>query len=426
MPEIRPFRGYTYNQEKVPIQEVVAPPYDVISEKQQSSLYHRNPYNVVRLILGKEQDRYASAAKHFLEWQDKGILVRDKKPSIYILHQTFEGRVGKEITRRGFVALCRLEEFEKRVVLPHEKTLAKPREDRYRLLQSTHTNFSQVFSLYSDPDKRIEGLQSEILRASPDIDLLFEDVQNKLWRLSDKRAIQEIQKVLADKQVLIADGHHRYETALEYRNFLQSKNQKHSGQELYNYVMMFLTNLEDEGLVVLPTHRIVHSLRSFDGAEFMQRVSENFVVRAFKEPHALLAAMDSSSTRSYGVLVKGDPQFYLLSLKPTLTAADVVSENLPAEVKDLDVTVLHSLILKEMLGISTQAQEQKVNLEYVKSVDECIESVWKGIGQLAFLMNPTQIQEVRKVAKAGFTMPQKSTYFYPKLLSGLVINKLED
>ncbi len=426
MAEIRAFRGHCYNPAKVEIQDVVAPPYDVISETQQSHLYDRSPFNVVRLILGREDDRYLSAAQRFVEWQDQTVLVRDKKPAIYILHQIFDDDDGKQITRKGFIALCRLEEFEKGIILPHEKTLAKPREDRFRLFKATNANFSQVFSLYSDSKKLVDSILANHVKTSPFIDVLFEDVQNKLWKLVDARAIVDVESSMRDKQLLIADGHHRYETALAYRDLMRSQNTKHTGNELYNYVMMFFTNLDDEGLVILPTHRIVHSLSAFDAAKFIKQVSEYFVIRELREPHALLAALSSSSTRSFGVLIKDDPLFYLLSLKPTLTAAEIVKETLPPEVKDLDVTLLHSLLLKDVLGVSIQAQEKKVNLEYVKSVEECIKSVWKGSGQLAFLMNATQIQEVRRVAKSGFTLPQKSTYFYPKLLSGLVINKLED
>ncbi|HLF19197.1 MAG TPA: DUF1015 domain-containing protein, partial [Bacteroidota bacterium] len=378
MPEIQPFRGYRYNLTRVSIVDVVAPPYDVISQTQQSQLYSRSPFNVVRLILGREEDRYSSAAKHFLEWQDKAILVRDQQSSIYVLHQTFENKDGSQVTRKGFIALCKLEEFDKRVVLPHEKTLAKPREDRFQLLKATNTNFSQVFSLYSDPDKRMDSLLAEITKTIPEMEVLFEDVQNKLWKCSDKQAIEGISEFLLDKQVLIADGHHRYETALVYREFMRSRNQKHSGKEPYNYTMMFFTNLDDEGLVIFPTHRIVHSLPSFDPQNFFERVREYFIIRDFKEPHALLAALASSSTRAFGVLVQGNPLFYLLTLRPTISAAEVLREALPQEVKDLDVSILHSLILRDVLGISTEAQEQKTNLDYVRSVEDCLRTVWDG------------------------------------------------
>jgi uncharacterized protein (DUF1015 family) len=426
MPEIRPFRGYLYNQAKVDLQNVVAPPYDVISPTQQEELYARSPYNIVRLILGKEENRYSSAAKHFLEWQDAGILVRGRKPAIYVLHQTFENSDGKSVTRKGFIALCRLEEFHKKIVLPHEKTLAKPREDRLKLLKACNANFSQIFSLYSDPEKRIDSLLKVRTGSKPSVEVMFENVRNTMWIVEDGTIIEAVQNSLGDKQVLIADGHHRYETALAYRDFMKSRDPQYSGNEPYDYVMMFFTNLDDEGLVIYPTHRIVHSLENFAGKAFLDRISEFFVCRDFKEPHALLAALASSSTRSFGMLVKDDPHFYLITLKPTLSSGQVIKDTLPEEVKELDVTLLHSLILKDLLGISSEAQEQKLHIDYVKSEEEALSAVWRGKAQLAFLMNATKIGEVRRVARAGHTMPQKSTYFYPKLLSGLVINKLSE
>lgn len=425
MPEILPFRGYWYDLSRVDIQDVVSPPYDVISPQQQSQLYDKSPYNVVRLILGREEDRYVSAAKNFLEWQDRGILVRDKKPCLYALQQKFEGLNGKPITRKGFIALCRLEEFEKKIVLPHEKTLAKPREDRFKLLKATNANFSQIFSLYSDPEKRVDSSLNGATNKPSVIEAVFEDVENRIWMVDDEKCVATIQKFLADKQVLIADGHHRYETALAYRDFMRSQNKKPSGREGYEYVMMFFTNLEDEGLVIYPTHRLVHSLPQFEAKEFLTRISEHFVCREFKDQHTLVLALQSSSMKSFGLVIQRDPTFRLLTLKPTTSVAEVVRENGPREVRELDVTLLHSLILRDMLRISPEAQEQKLNLTYVKSIDEAIESTNSGKAQLAFLMNATKIEEVRAVAKAGFTMPQKSTYFYPKLLSGLLINKLD-
>jgi uncharacterized protein (DUF1015 family) len=425
MPEILPFRGYRYDLSRVDIQDVVAPPYDVISPQQQAQLYDKSPYNVVRLILGREEDRYASAAKYFLEWQDKGQLVRDKKPCFYALQQKFDGLNGKRITRKGFIALCRLEEFEKKIVLPHEKTLAKPREDRFQLFKATRANFSQIFSLYSDPEKRVDSSLNGATNKPPMVEVVFEDVENRIWMVEDEKSIAAMQRFLADKQVLIADGHHRYETALAYRDFMRSQNKKPSGREGYEYVMMFFTNLEDEGLVIYPTHRQVHSLTRFDAKQFLSRISEHFICREFKDRHTLVLALQSGSMKSFGLVLQGDPTFRLITLKPTALLAEIVRENGPREVRELDVTLLHSLILRDMLRISPEAQEQKLNLTYVKSIDEAIESTNSGKAQLAFLMNATKIEEVRAVAKAGFTMPQKSTYFYPKILSGLLINKLD-
>ena len=424
MPEILPFRGLRYNQKKVEMYDVVAPPYDVISSQQQKRLYERSPYNVVRLILGREEDRYASAASFLEQWKREAVVSPDGEPSLYLLHQTFQGRDDTTIVRKGMIALCRLEEFDKKIVLPHEKTLSKPREDRLRLMKSTGANFSQIFSFYSDPEKKIDHHFNGTSKKEPIIDVTYEDVQNQVWRISDPSVVQAVQDELRSKQVLIADGHHRYETALEYREFMRSGNPGHTGNEPYNYVMMFFTNVDAEGLVIYPTHRLVHSLPSFDPARFLEAVSRHFIVREFKDEEAALSALESTSVPSFAVLMQGSPSIEMLSLRPASIPSEVVSDDVPDIVKQLDVTVLHSVILKDILGISPEAQVQKKNLEYVRDSQEAFQAVLKGSAQLAFVMNATKIQQVRDVAVSGYTMPQKSTFFYPKLLSGLVINDM--
>jgi uncharacterized protein (DUF1015 family) len=424
MPDIEPFRGYRYNPALVPLPEVIAPPYDVISPHQQALLYDANPHNIVRLILGREDDRYSSAARCYEEWKHKRLLLRDEQPAFYLLHQTFADDDGHQVTRRGFIVRCKLEGFDKQIVLPHEKTLAKPREDRLKLFKATEANFSQVFSLYSDPAMEIDATMKGIDNAEPIIDVEFEEVRNKLWRVEDGGAIQSIQRFLRRKQVLIADGHHRYETALAFRDFKKSQNSDHTGSEPYNYVMMFLTNIDEKGLVIFPTHRVVHSLLGFNSEAMLKKLERTFIVRKFREFETLSEGLKSSSTMSFGVVMSGDPAYSLISLKPSTSLADIIAEPIPPEVKELDVTVLHTLILRDILGISLQDQEQKANLDYVKDVRQALRQVEERDAQLAFFLKPTRIDQVRAVAKAGHTMPQKSTYFYPKLLSGLVINPL--
>ena len=290
----------------------------------------------------------------------------------------------------------------------------------------TNANFSQVFSLYSDPGKEIDLVLNGIAKTPPVATELFENVENSVWRMTDTNAIRVVQQFLRDKQVLIADGHHRYETALAYRDIMRAKNPSHTGRELYNYMMMFFTNIDDEGLVIYPTHRVVHSLPHFDGEAFLKQLEEHFIVRDIRDDDGLQEGMKSSSVMAFGLALNNNPMRYLLTLKPTPTPQEMIKENIPPEVKVLDVTILHSLIIKDMLGISVEAQEQKTNLEYVKDARQAIDLVETGHAQLALLMNATKIEQVRAVATAGHTMPQKSTYFFPKLLSGLVINLLSE
>jgi uncharacterized protein (DUF1015 family) len=226
--------------------------------------------------------------------------------------------------------------------------------------------------------------------------------------------------------VLIADGHHRYETGLAYRDLMRSKNPHHTGKELYNYIMMFICNLEDEGLVIYPTHRIVHSLASFDRTSFLQKLETSFVIREMNSLANLQTALGTASTRSFGMVFGGDQKFWMASLKPTLKAAQVVTDNMPVEVKELDVTLLHAVVLRDILGISPEAQEKKLNLDYVKVAEDAVSAVREGKAQLSFILNATRLEEVRTAARAGHVMPQKSTYFYPKLLSGLVMNLMEE
>ena len=426
MATIRPFKAIRYNQSKISMANVVAPPYDVITPEQQDGYYAKDPYNVVRLILGREEDRYSAAAAAYAEWQKNGILVRENAPSIYPLVQTFKTTEGKSVQRKGFIALCRLEEFEKKIVLPHEKTLSKAKEDRFKLFKATNSNFSQVFTLYSDPGKKIDTVIDPVHSTAPVVDVEFESVRNQLWAMNDPTAIAAIAAELEPKQVLIADGHHRYETGLAYRDLMRSQNPNHTGKELYNYIMMFFTNLDDEGLVIFPTHRVMHSLQKFDGGALISTLQKHFDVQVYPTPQAMTDALRQFPRFAYGFVSHHSPKFYVARLKNESDFATLVPDNLPGEVKGLDVVLLHHYIIRELLGVSQEAQEKKLNIHYLQSIHESVDEVASGKAQVAFFVNPTKIEQVRAVAKSGNTMPQKSTFFYPKLISGLVLNKMEE
>ncbi len=426
MPIIRPFRGIRYNLSKVNINTVVAPPYDVIAPDQQNELYDRDPRNVVRLILGREEDRYSAAAKTFDEWQKSGVLVRDSLPAIYPLVQSFKNAAGDTVRRKGFIALCRLEEFEKGIVLPHEKTLSKAKEDRFKLFKATNSNFSQIFGLYSDPAKTVDAAFAKILHTPPAIKVTFDEVRNQLWTVTDTSVIAAVSEALKSKQVLIADGHHRYETGLAYRDSLKSQNPRHNGNELYNYIMMFFTNLDDEGLVIFQTHRVIHSIPNFDWKRLSIELKKNFDLQHLKTQEAMLQMLAKEGTHTFGVIVNEPERYWVARLKGPGSLTSLVPSDVPKEVRDLDVVLLHAHILGDLLGISAEAQEKKLNIHYVQKVNACGEEVLSGKAQVAFIVNPTRIEQVRAVAKAGHTMPQKSTFFYPKLLSGLVMNKMAE
>jgi uncharacterized protein (DUF1015 family) len=405
---------------------VVAPPYDVISPDQQNGYYAKDPFNVIRLILGREEDRYSAAAQTYDQWQKENILSRDPQPALYPLVQTFKGLNGSSIQRKGFIALCHLEEFEKKIVLPHEKTLSKAKEDRFKLFKATKSNFSQVFTLYSDPGKKIDTFVTTFHSLKPAIDVEFEGVRNQLWTITDPAVITSIAAEMEPKQVLIADGHHRYETGLAYRDLMRSQNPNHTGKELYNYIMMFFTNLDDEGLVIFPTHRVMHSLPQYDGSALAAKLQEHFDLQIYPTEQMMMEALGRHDRFAYGFVSNHSSKFFTATLKDASMLRTLVKDELPEVVRNLDVVLLHNHIIRGLLGVSQEAQEKKLNIHYIQNVHECVEEVAGGASQVAFFVNPTKIEQVREVSKSGNTMPQKSTFFYPKLISGLVFNKMEE
>jgi uncharacterized protein (DUF1015 family) len=422
MANIQPFRGIRYNQSRVQLEKVVAPPYDVISPEQQNGFYEASPQNVIRLILGREEDRYASAAQHLKKWLDEEILVLEDQPSLYLLTQTFIDNQKNTITRKGFIGACELVELDKGVVLPHEKTLSKPKADRFNLMKATQANFSQIFGLYGDPDYRIDDVAKNIMKQEPIISIDFEGVQNTLWKIERTEDIEFISGAMADKQILIADGHHRYETALAYRDLRRKDNPGHTGKEPYNYVMMFFANMYDSGLVIYPTHRVLHSLQNFDALTLLRELEKAYTVETMESTTELRNKLAVIDRYAFGYVAPGS--YNLVYLKHPDTAQALLPADMPAEVKALDVALLHSHIIGKILNISVEAQEQKLYLDYIKDFDDTVDAVENNKLQAAFLMNPTPIDQVRSVAEAGYTMPQKSTYFFPKLVSGLVMNPL--
>jgi len=423
MPEIRPFRALRYDPGKVAMADVVAPPYDVISEAQQQELYDGSPYNVVRLILGREDNRYEEARRHLELWQREKVLLRDEAAAIFFLEQIFHGPDGERHHRRGFIGLCRVEEFKAGSVLPHERTLSKPKEDRFRLMQTTRTNLSQVFGVYADPGNHMENLLAEGFSGEPGLTVVFEDVENRLWSKTDPGLIEAVARAMRSQTLLIADGHHRYETALAYRDLMRMKQDDRSGSKPYDFTMMFCSSMDDRGLAVFPTHRIVHGLPELDVAHLLTQLKQHFEVTPVDSLSGLTGKLSAAGNYSYG-LISSEGK-WLLRLKDVGALRSLIGGDVPVEVRELDVSLLHSYMFEQVLGISRDAQERKENLDYARRAEEAEASVLSGRAQMAFLMNATKLGQIRRVAKAGHTMPQKSTFFYPKLLSGLLFHPLE-
>ncbi|HTK82885.1 MAG TPA: DUF1015 domain-containing protein [Bacteroidota bacterium] len=418
MPEIKPFRGYLYDTQKVDIAKVIAPPYDVITPEQQSGFYKLDDHNIIRLILNNDADPYSSAGRVLDAWKKEGVLRQDDSPFLYVVSQAFTLPGGKKVVRTGFVAACKIEEFGKGSVYPHEKTHSGPKEDRFKLFQATGTMYSQIFGLYNDSAGTLNRYLSAITKLQPAIDLTFEGVRNSLWKMEDGPAASAISEFIHSQKVFIADGHHRYETALAYRDSCRLRNPNHTGREAYNFVPMFLTNMQDPGLVILPTHRLVHSLPDFNPGRLLEQLSHYFEIDSFNNTQDMLQKLPSWGSNAYGMLLAGEDGCRILQAKRNKTARG----QSPAEkmIDELDVTILHSIVFEKLLGISPKDQEKKVYLEYVKDAQQAIETVRDKKAQAAFIMNPTTIDQVRTISLAGKVMPQKSTFFYPKLLSGLV------
>lgn len=440
MATIVPFRGILYDKNKVgEVENVVAPPYDVISEEKQHALYDRHDRNVIRLILGKmhpgdsgENNRHTRAARCFNDWQDEGVLYRDEIPALYLSSVAFTVE-GKTIVRYGLIAGVRLETFDKGIILPHEQTFSKVKSERLSLMKICKANFSQIFSIYSDQAGILETLKAAVAGKEPDIDLTDDAGERHcLWKITDLSVIETVQERMADKCLYIADGHHRYETALNYRDFLKETDPGFSEKHPANAIMMYLTSMEDPGLIIFPTHRLLNTVDEQKMSSLVERAREYFDVETlpFTEPFdegfirfRKILAQGSEKT-TIGVVIKQQKAFYLFSVMPGVMDqkfADVI----PASLQKLDVTVLTHLILLDLLGMAQAELDQEKLITYSENDRHAVNSVCEGRCEAAFILNPTRIEQVRDIAEDGQTMPRKTTYFYPKALTGLVFNTLK-
>ncbi|HAA90339.1 MAG: Uncharacterized protein XD63_0096 [Thermoanaerobacterales bacterium 50_218] len=428
MAKVIPFRGIRYNKEKIGnLAAVVTPPYDVIDSKAQKMYYERHPYNVIRLELGyqyptddEHNNRYTRAAKFYQEWLHEGILKHEDEEAFYLYEQEFVAN-GQTFKRTGFFARVQLEDYSSGKILPHEATLAKPKADRLALMRACKANFSSVFSIYNDPKATLEEDFEEIKKSPPEIEL-EDDVgeKHRLWVITNQELHRKITSTLENHVLYIADGHHRYDTAL---TFYREVGEKYKGAA---YVLMYLVNIHDPGLVILPTHRIIRGLQDLNLELLKERLTENFVIEPIsarpEELKKILGERQKKGQTAF-VMATREPATYLLTLKNPEAVKKMAPDKPPAWC-ELDVSVLHLLILKQFLGIDTEKPGHQAKLEYTRDEKEAFEALLQGEGQLVFILNPTKIEDVVAVATAGEKMPQKSTYFYPKLLTGLVLNDL--
>ncbi len=442
MAEIIPFRGILYNNRKINnMANVIAPPFDIISEQEQLEYHESHPHNIIRLTLGKtlENDnstnnRYTRAANYFNKWLSEHIMERDKTPAFYLTAMEFPFK-NMRVTRYGLIALVGLEPFEKGVVLPHEKTFPNVKSERLELMKACHANFSPIFSLYSDNENLVlDELKNATFNKTADN--VFTDnngQKHMLWRITDKAVHRYVSDALKDKIIYIADGHHRYETALNYRDWLSVKRPDFNGDHPANYVMMYLCSMEDPGLIILPAHRMLNQVPAAARASLIKKAKAyfNIITIPYKngqqaEARAQFMSILSSnnSKNCIGVFMKERRELNLLTLKPGVMDR-MFTDELPEVVRNIDVTVLSRLIFMEIFGFDQFRHDNEKLIAYSSTAKDAIDAVDTGKHDITFILNPTKIQQVRKIAEAGLVMPRKATYFFPKVITGQVLNKLD-
>jgi uncharacterized protein (DUF1015 family) len=434
MADVQPLRGLRYSQEKVAdLAQVITPPYDVISPEAQERYYARNPYNIIRLELGKEEigddtlnNVYTRAAATFAEWREEGIIQQDTTPCYYLYQQSFT-REGKAYTRTSLLARVRLESWEARVVLPHENTMAKAKEDRLRLYRACSTNFSPIMSMYEDPQGRIRRLLRSYAE-QPEVHIIDEaGEEHRLHPIHDPQHLALIRDFFAERQLYIADGHHRYETALAYREEILEQQRKLHPEDAANFTLMALIDIDDPGWLVLPTHRLLFNLSNTQLAalapESIARYFTVHVLDTSTSNDAVLQQLTQAGQQQPSFVIKTVHQAVLLQLNEQGKLRMKESGHSEAW-NELDVAIAQRLILEELAGISAADMTAGTHVRFTHEPQEAFQALANGTIQAALLLNATPLRQVCEVAQANDRMPQKSTYLYPKLITGLVMNPL--
>ncbi len=427
MADIKAFKGLRYTENAGKIAQLVCPPYDIISDEQRMEYLKTNENNIIRLELPKGENAYKTAGETLKSWLSNNILTKDDNAGIYVYEMEFSVKKSETKKVKGFISLVKLEEFSKGIILPHEETLSKAKTDRFNLMSETFCNFSQIYSLYMDEDNSTFSLIEKASNRPADVEVTDGDgVIHRLWCVFDKDIITKVSDKFSDKKLYIADGHHRYETALNFHKHLCEQGISDENSES-GYVCMMLVNMENDGLVVFPTHRIVRDLTDFNVQQVIEKCKEYFDITLhdnISTSEEKLSTLYNEGKKAFA-LYTGDKKYYLLILKDT----EVMKKLLPdmsGAYCQLDVSILHSLVLERLFGIDKENMANQKNLTYTKILDEAIKAVDDKKANCAFILNPTRVSEIRDVALASEKMPQKSTYFYPKLITGLVMNKFID
>ncbi len=442
MAEISPFPAYRYDLERVQLANVVTQPYDKITPAMQQAYAQRSAHNLITIEKGRPEPNdssnanvYTHAAAALDDWIRNGILVRDATPGIYVYSQEYAVPGASERrTRKGFIALGRIEDYSSGIVFRHEQTLTGPKADRLELLRHTRTHTGQLFMLYTDAKHRVDTLLDGVTRAPAPAEARDEyDVIHRLWPVFDRDRIVQVVREMAPKKLVIADGHHRYETALAYRNERRAQSGWQDPNAPYEKVMMTFFNTFGEGLLILPTHRVIRNLAEFDAEAFLRKMAGTFDHQSYsfgseairiaaKQKFQRELAARGCGTGAMGMYARD--AFYLLELRRDVDLAALLPDVSPAQ-RQLDVVLLHRLLLENGLGITPAAVSSEQNIAYERQMDAAITALDEGRAQVCFLLNPLGVERVAQLAFAGETLPQKSTDFYPKLLSGLTLYRME-
>jgi uncharacterized protein (DUF1015 family) len=440
MAEIAPFQGLRYNPERIPnLSQVVIPPYDVISPQEQDIFYGCNPYNMIRLELGKatQEDSenanpHTRAAGYLREWRKSGMLIRDDKPSLYYYELDYTVDPGFKKTRCGFLCLLRLEELDSGRVRPHERTFQAVKDERLKLMLACHSNLSAVFALYSDPHELVDHTLKVSREGEPAMEFRDrEGMEHRIWRVVDQQAFRTVRTLMKDKEVFIADGHHRYETALNYRNIQRECHPDAGSDAPFEYIMVYLSNLTQGGLTILPTHRLLRRLGSWSSAQFLKSAESFFDLEEYPASDSGYAkwsdALQTAGSRretAIGFHFHRGSSFSLLRARKEDIVAYLRQCGVPEVLHGLDVVVLDQVLLKRLLDLSDAFLADSGNIHFKHDLAEAVGDVRGGRYEAGFFINATRIEQVREVAGAGLIMPHKSTYFYPKVGSGMVIQPI--
>lgn len=422
MAEIKPLRAWRYMPAiSKNIEAITSPLFDVVSEKQRKVLY-KNPYNSIHLSVPQEPKAAERAANLLDEWKAKGIIEQDHLPGIYVYYQYFKITGSpQEFCRKGFICNIRTYHWDENVILRHENTIPKAVNDRIELLEKTELNVSPTHGLYTDTSFELEKYMDEAIRVPLYETEDYQGVRDVLAIIHDANVVQRFMDVLKDKSIILADGHHRYEGSLVYMNKQKALNVHHTGNEGYNFHLMYLTNTEAGDLRILPTHRLIQGIANFDEEEIVRKLEQDFVIKPVEDADTLNEIIVGKQW-AFGLLFKENA--YKLRLKPDALAT--MKWHFPQVVKELDLTVMHYFIIEKALGIPGKDQRKSDNISFDRSFSDCLKKVLKDEVQMAIITNEVSIEDVKKVCQSGATMPQKSTYFYPKVICGFLFSSIKE